>query len=167
MAGRRGGGFTLVELLMVIVLFGIVAAFAAPVMQGGFRSYFTGRDISEVDWQARVALERMTRELRMARAPADLVLASADDLTFVDLDGNSVRYCAGAVGTCPGAAGELTRNSQPLATGIGSLTFSFLTRTGGATATPALAYYVSVSFTATRNTITSTYQSTVAPRNFP
>ena len=167
MRSRGQGGFTMVELLMVIVLFGIVAAVAAPTIQGGFRAYFTGQDISEADWQGRVALERMTRELRSARAPADLALAAAGDLTFIDLDGNSIRYCMGAVGTCPGAAGELMRNSQPLATGIGALTFSFLTRTGGATATPALAYYVSASFTASRNTITKTHQATIAPRNFP
>lgn len=167
MAARRVAGFTLVELLMVIVLFGIVAAFAAPAMQGGFQAYFTGRDISEADWQARVALERMSRELRMVRAPADLTLAAAGDLTFIDLDGNSIRYCMGAVGGCPGAAGDLMRNAQPLASGIGALSFSFLTRAGGATGTPALAYYVSASFSATRNAITKTHQVTVAPRNFP
>ena len=163
----RARGFTLVEMLLVIVLLGIVAAVAAPAMQSGFRAYFTGQDIAEADWQARVALERMTRELRTVRAPADLVLASASDLTFVDLDGNTIRYCQGAVGTCPGAAGELIRNAQPLATGIGALTFSFLTRTGGATGTPALAYYVNASFSATRNAVTKSHQVTLAPRNFP
>jgi prepilin-type N-terminal cleavage/methylation domain-containing protein len=167
MAPRSRAGFTLVELLMVIVLFGIVAAFAAPAMQSGFQAYFIGRDISEVDWQARVALERMTRELRSVRAPADLALASAGDLTFVDLDGSPIRYCMGAVGTCPGSVGELMRNAQPLATGVSALTFSFLTRAGAATATPALAFYVSASFSATRNATTKTHQVTIAPRNFP
>lgn len=167
MAARNARGFTLIELVMVIVLLGIVAAVAAPAMNSGFQAWFTGRDIAEADWQARVALERMTRELRSVRAPADLALAAADDLTFVDIDGNTIRYCMGAVGTCPGAAGELMRNSQPLASGVGALTFTFLTRTGGATATPALAFYISASFTATRNAIVKTHQVTIAPRNFP
>lgn len=167
MGGHLQRGFSLVELVMVIVLFGIVAAFAAPMVGSGFQAYFTGRDISEVDWQARVAVERMTRELRSVRAPADLALAGAGDLTFVDLDGNSIRYCLGTVGTCPGAAGELMRNSQPLATGVNALAFSFLTRTGAATALAAQAFYVSASFSATRNAITKTHQLTIAPRNFP
>lgn len=167
MAARRQAGFSLVELVMVIVLFGIVAAFAAPLVGSGFQAWFTGRDISEVDWQARVAVERMTRELRAARAPTDLALAGAGDLTFVDVDGNAVRYCLGTVGTCPGAAGELMRNSQPLASGIGTLTFTFLTRTAAATVVASEAFYVSVSFSATRNAITRTHQATIAPRNFP
>jgi prepilin-type N-terminal cleavage/methylation domain-containing protein len=169
MGARReaAAGFSLIELVMVMVVFGIVAAIAAPVMSSGFQAYFTGKDIAEVDWQARVAVERMTRELRAVRAPADLALASAGDLTFVDVEGNSIRYCLGAVGTCPGAAGELMRNAQPLATGIGALTFAFLTRGAGATANPALAFYVTAAFTATRNATSKAHQITVSPRNFP
>lgn len=164
---RPARGFSLIELVMVMVLFGIVAAVAAPVLSSGFQAYFTGRDISEVDWQARVAIERMTRELRSIRAPADLVITSADNIAFVDSDGNPIRYCMGAVGSCPGAAGELMRNAQPLASGISGLDFSFLTRTAGATATPAQVYYVTVAFTATRNATTKAHRITVSPRNFP
>ena len=152
---------------MVIVLLGIVTAVAAPFLSAGFQSYFIGKDISETDWQARVALERMSRELRSVRAPADLIITSANDITFTDVDGNSTRFCMGTVGSCPGATGELTRNSQPLATGISALTFSFLTKTGAATAVAANVFYITVAFTATQNTIVKSFQATVSPRNFP
>jgi prepilin-type N-terminal cleavage/methylation domain-containing protein len=159
-------GFSIMELVMVIVIFGIVSAVAAPIAASGFRAYFTGRDISETDSQARVALERMTRELRGIRAPADLTAASASDISFVDGSGNAIRYCQGAVGGCPGTAGDLMRNSQPLAAGISALTFSFLSR--GAAATGAgTAFYVTVGFTATQNAVAKSYQATVSPRNFP
>ena len=165
-AANRAGGFSIMELVMVIVVFGIVAAVAAPLAASGFRAYFTGRDISETDWQARVAVERMTRELRAIRAPADLAAASASDITFVDTSGSSIRYCLGAVGGCPGVAGDLMRNAQPLAGGISALTFSFLSR-GGAVTGAATAFYVTFAFTASQNAVAKTFQSTVSPRNFP
>lgn len=160
-------GFSLIELIMVIVVFGIVSAVAALIMDNGFRAYFAGRDITEADWQARVAAERMTRELRAIRAPADLVITSASDISFADAEGQVIRYCQATIGTCPGAAGELMRNSQPLAAGIAGLGFSFLTRTGVATAVPAQVFYVIVDFTAQQGTISRAYRFAVSPRNFP
>lgn len=164
---RSSAGFSLFELIIVVVVFGIVSAAAAPLLHASFQGYFTGRDVTETDWQARVASERMARELRTIRAPADLTITAGGDITFVDMDGTSIRYCLGTVGSCPGAAAELMRNTQPLASGISGLTFSFLTRTSAATALPASVYSVNVDFTATQNTIATSHRFTVSPRNFP
>ena len=163
----REAGITVLELVLVIILFGMLAAVAAPLLRQGLQAYIVGKDIAETDWQARVAAERMTRELRGIRAPADLTITSASDITFIDLDGNSVRYCMGAVGGCPGATGELMRNGQPLAMGITALTFSFLTRTSAPTGVPAQVFYVNVAYTAAQNDIVKSYSATVSPRNFP
>ncbi len=164
---RRQLGFRVIALIMVIVLFGIIAAAAAPLLQTGFQSYSTGKDISETDWQARAAIERMTRDLRAIRAPTDITISSASDVTYVDTDGNTVRYCMGAVGGCPGTAGDLMRNGQPLATGVSALTFTFLTRAATATATPSAVFYITFGFTDTQNGISKGYSATVSPRNFP
>jgi hypothetical protein len=105
--------------------------------------------------------------LRTIRTPAELTISSASDISFVDVDGRTIRYCQGAIGSCPGASGELMRNAEALASGISGLGFSFLTRAGVATATPALVFYVNVDFTAAQNTVSRAYQVTVSPRNFP
>jgi len=167
MAARAQRGFSFIELVMVIVVFGIVAAVAAPLLNNAFRAYFTGKDIAETDWQARVAIERMTRDLRGIRAPVDITMTSASDMSYVDTDGNAVRYCQGAVGGCPGAAGDLMRNGQALASGVSGLAFSYLTRAGAATATPASVFYVTVAFTDPQNNVVKSYSATVSPRNFP
>lgn len=164
---RSARGFSLFELVITIVVLGIIAAAAAPFLTASFQGYFTGRDIAETDWHARVAIERMSRELRTIRAPADLTITSASDISFTDIDGNLIRYCMGGVGGCPGAAGELTRNAQPLAIGVTGLTFSFLTRAAAATAAAAQVYYVTTEFTLTRSSVTKAYRFTVSPRNFP
>ena len=152
---------------MVMVILGIIAATGAQLMGNGFTAYFTGKNITEMDGQARLALERMTRELRSVRAPTDITLVPANEITFVDVDGIGIRYCLGTVGTCPGAAGELMRNTQPLASGISNLAFTYLDRTAAATAAAAAVYYIGVSFTATQGAISKPYQATVSPRNFP
>ena len=164
---RRANGFTLVEVVAAIVLFGIIGAMVARLLAQGFSAYVTGRNIAETDWQGRVALERFTREVRNVRAPADITITSASDFTFVDVDGNTIRYCLGAVGTCPGAAGELMRNTQPLAYGISGVTFSYLTRTAVATAVPAQVFTIVATFTATQGSISKDYTVAVSPRNFP
>ena len=163
----RAVGFTLLELVLTLVVIGILSAVAAPVLRTGLEAYLLGRDIAEIDWQGRIAAERMTRELRAIRAPADLTITSASDITFIDLDGNTIRYCMGAVGGCPGVAGELMRNTEPLASGISALVFSFLTRAAAPTGAPASVFYVGFSFTATQNANAKSYSATVSPRNFP
>ena len=160
-------GFSLLELITVMVVLGIVAAVAAPFLSASFQSYFIGKDISEIDSQARAALERLSREVRSIRAPADLTISPTTEVTFTDVDGNLIRYCLGTVAGCPGAAGELMRNTQPLATGISALAFSYLTKTGTAAAAAATVFYVTVSFTATQNTVSKSFTATVSPRNFP
>ncbi len=164
---RRRAGFSLIEMIMVIIVLGVIAAVAAPALSNAFRAYFTGKDIAETDWQARAALERMSRELRTVRSPADLVITSGSDLSFTDIDGNVIRYCLGAVGTCPGAAGNLMRNSQSLASGVSGLTLSYLTRAGAATGVAAQVFYIVTGFTLTQNTASKTFTATVSPRNFP
>ena len=157
-------GFTLMEMVLVIVIVGIIATVGAQLMATGFSLYFTGRDTMSVDAQARLALERLTRELRTVRPATGLTMVPATEISFTDLDGTAVRYCISG-GTCPGVAGDLMRNTQILAGGISSLNFVYLNSAGAVTATPAQVLYIGVTFTATQGGVISTYRATVSPRN--
>src|SRR6266436_7481876 len=87
---RREHGWTLIELVMVIVILGLLAAMGAGLLSSVFRSYFAARDITSSDGQARAAFERMTRELRQVRTATatDLDVASTAQFRFIDSDGN-------------------------------------------------------------------------------
>ncbi len=90
--GRRG--WTMVELVVVIVILGSVAAIGTGLLSSIFRSYFATRDMTSSDGQARAAFERMTRELRQVRSATatDLDVASATQVRFTDTDGNGVCF---------------------------------------------------------------------------
>lgn len=156
---RRGAGFSLVEMIVVIVLLGILAALGSQMLGKTVESFAFSRDVTRGDWQARVALERLTRDLRMVRAPANLTIVPATAITFSDTDGNNVIYSL--------SGSSLMRNTQPLADGIGNLAFTYLRSDGNTAAVGAAeVYYITVSFDVTRGTATTGLRATVHPRNF-
>ncbi|MBF0294813.1 MAG: prepilin-type N-terminal cleavage/methylation domain-containing protein [Magnetococcales bacterium] len=63
---KRLAGFTLVEMVMTLVIISIVASVGATSMIGGFNAYLTARDMEPMASNARLALQRMSLELRNA-----------------------------------------------------------------------------------------------------
>ena len=59
-------GFTLVELVMVIVLLGIVAGILAPIISQSVTAYSDTQARSNLTAKGRIALERLAREMRHA-----------------------------------------------------------------------------------------------------
>lgn len=167
-SSRRASGFTLIEMVVTMVILGIIASIGVSMMGGSYRAYVDSRNLTETDWQGRLAVERMTRELRAVGSPATLVIAPAFEITFTDTGGTVIRYCLATINGCPGAtAGDLMRNNQPLASGVSGLQFTYLQNDGITLAIdPANVSYITVRFTVTQGSATPTYQATVHPRSF-
>lgn len=168
-------GWTLIEVVMVLVIFLVLLAFGSNFLAGMFRSYFLSRDITNADAQSRVAFERLTRELRQIRSAkaADLDVASATQVRFIDGDGNGVCFYRDAAAnrlmrSADGPATACgTTSPQPLSDFVTGLSFFYYTNALALTATPATVYYVTVHVDVQDNNVSDTLRATIHPRNFP
>ena len=161
-------GFSLVELIVVIVVLGIVASMGAVVVRDGMLGYLRGREITSADWQGRLALERITRELRDVAAPGSASIDGAScgssGFSFIDITANQVSYSL--------VSNTLLRYSQPLAVGqpladnVAGVRFYCLQSDVQATTSPSAVYYVTVSMIVSTENTSATYRSTVKPRSF-
>lgn len=74
-------GFSLIELIVVIVLVGIIAGLLAPVISTNIGAYISAQERSDLLDKIRISLGRLSRELHQASAP--LTTASGSSLQFV------------------------------------------------------------------------------------
>ena len=169
----NGSGFTLVEMVIVIVLVGIVFAIGGTLLRQMFNSYFSTTDISEADWQGKIAIERMTRELRAIRSytASDLDTTSGSQIRFMDFDGNGVCFYLSGTMLMRSSDGPSTTcgatNPQPLADNVGSLAFTYWDDTGTAqTATVTSVYYITAAITIAKGDYSGSFRANVWPRNF-
>jgi type II secretory pathway pseudopilin PulG len=92
----RDSGMTLVEILVGIVLFGLLGAVLLSVALATSRVTDDTRQLTNVNEESRLAMERLTRELRQATEVVAVKLPSGPTdttaLTFwTDFDGNGVK----------------------------------------------------------------------------
>ncbi|MEO7803966.1 MAG: prepilin-type N-terminal cleavage/methylation domain-containing protein [Actinomycetota bacterium] len=95
---RRGeGGFTLIELLVAMGLFGILTTILFSIVLNSANTVTTTRQSTDINEEARAALNRISREVREAKGilgavnPVGSTFSSVTDtaITFeVDLSGN-------------------------------------------------------------------------------
>jgi len=158
-------GFTLVELVVVIVVLGIIASMGAVVLRDGMLGYLRGREITSADWQGRLALERITRELR------DVAPSSGGTVNIANTSCNSSTFAFSDIEAAPisytQSTTTLLRNGQPLADNVTGLRFYCLQSDGQTYSTiPSAVYYVTISMVVSTPNSSSAYRSTVRPRSF-
>lgn len=167
-AARGEAGFTLVELVLVIVLLGIVSAVVAVPLMEGARIFSSGEVRADLNNQGRLAVERMAREIRMARSrtAADLPgCCNAGTLNFYDIGGKQIIYTfSGGNLTRQDMAGTFVLASADAATS--SLTFSYFQQNGAPAAAAAQVWTIQIDLTVTRSGESQAYRVRVHPRNF-
>lgn len=166
-------GFNFIEVIVVIAVVGIIFSVGAMILGRGFSAYFGGENITTQDWQARVAFERMTRDLRDAHANTNVVVTpgptsgTAIALSVYDQATDTIANVNYAL-----SGTTLQRNGIALADNINNLQFALL-QSNGATATAvSQAYYIQVQLTVStlggpKGDYNLTFRDTISPRNFP
>jgi len=160
-AKQKARGFSLIELILVIIILSIIAAVGSQMLSSGFNAYFTGRDIIDAEWQGRYAMQRISRELRDVRSATsgDLTITPANQITFTDNSANTITYAL--------SGNTLTRNTLPLADGVTSLSFYYIQADGSTTATSAAdVMYISVDIAVHLNNSSYSLRNTLHPRRF-
>src|SRR5690606_25189112 len=116
-------GFTLIELIAVIVLSGLIAVMVSKVISAQLNSVYNATTILNADAQLRVALARITRDLTNIDSITHLSPSSTtNSLVFVDNNNLTITYSL--------SGSSLMRNSDILADGMQSLTFTYYDKSG-------------------------------------
>lgn len=146
---------TLTELLVSLAVLGLVLSSVGLVLDQGQRTYRHGAARVEAQQAARIALERMAREIRQAGtglAPAALTVAErARIVLHFDLDGDGVATGRREVVTWLLASGVLRRDAgggaQPIVEGVRDLELTYLDVAGRPTEVPDEVRFVGVTLT--------------------
>lgn len=163
MIGKKKG-FTLIELVMVIVIIGILAGIGVPMIQQAVDAWsFTSKFQDNAVSQATVVMNRISREMRRLKNDASVTTASAAEFSFTDLDNNSIGFSR--------SGNTLMRNSDGLADNVTSLTFTYYNDDGNTIGAPIVSpnntdiRRINVAFAILAGSNTLNFQFQVRPQN--
>ncbi len=172
----KNSGFTLIEILMVIVLVGIIATIVAMLVYEGAKSYGEIDKLRDLSTQGRLAFERMAREIRLVRCTtvgtsctpttSDITAMTATEFRFNNTrnEGRGFRLAGSTVNLRQGSgAGD---PEDPLVDNVSDLTFEYF-KSDGTTATAVQdVWTIAVSLTLSSGARSVSFKVRVHPRGF-
>lgn len=154
MAKGNTDGFTLIELIIVIAITGIIIAGSSSLLLNGVNAYIAGKADINASWQANVAIERMTRDLRAVSSTANIITATGSEFAITDINGVTIDYKV--------VSNQLLRNAQVLANNVQSVAFTYYDANGVVTASASAIRYVDVSLNIIYEKVTTNFSTMVA-----
>lgn len=136
-------GFTLIELILVMVILGIVAASSSTFLLQAYQTSHLAPDLIEVDNAARSAIMTLQRELQNIRSntSSDLSSTQSNSITFNDTSNNTVTYTLNGT--------TIMRNGFTFLEQVSAFTLTYLDAQGATTNTVSQMRYVQFSITNT------------------
>lgn len=149
------GGFTLIELILVIVIVGIIAVGITASFVPTMKVSVLVDTRKEALQGGRIAMERMLREIREARAISAGFTAAS--LTFTNAAGSTTSYAVSGT--------SLQRNGTDLTCCVDTMTLTYLDKNGNSTTDPLLVWRIQADLQVKVGDETVELRSEVNPRN--
>ena len=86
---RTTKGFTLIEMIIVMVITGIIVSMASVFLISGYKSYISGENATTLNNQATLAMARMVKELQQA---VSFTAINATNVSFTTSEGSNISY---------------------------------------------------------------------------
>jgi len=165
---EKNKGFTLVELMIVIVIVGIAASIIGFMLLGVIDAWTFKLNRADLLWDGRVSINRMTREIRTVKTSTSVTTASTAQFRFTDVGNKDITYSLSSTNlnrTENGTANLLAEN-------VSALAFTYYNSSGTAIPSPTVSpsatdiRRVRINLTLTKNGQNVYLQSDVSTRNF-
>lgn len=144
------------------MILGIIAGITVQLLISGVDAYHFISNRKDTLQSARLALQRMNRDIREIADQDSISIANVTFLQFRDIKGNAIEYSF--------SDGQLTRNGYILAGGIQSFQFRYKKADGSFLSTPqdslSFVWGVLIELTVKVNNQSITLKSQIFPRNF-
>lgn len=161
-AGNPEAGYTILELILVIVLIGIIAGVMARMFLWGVDIFDFISDRKDLFQSSRIGMEILVKDLHAINSTANITSASSSQLNFTNLNNQQVAFSYNN--------GVLSRNSNNLIVGLDSFHFTFYDVNGDTlqtpVSTPSTIWKIKFSLNATVDNKPIHLQSIVVPRRF-
>lgn len=168
MKGQRG--FTLIELILVIILLAIISAGFAAGLVPTMRASMMVDTRKEAIQSARMAVDRMMREIRVIRTIAtnvpDIQTWTSTDLKFNDMYGKSIEFVRNGAGAPYTLLRYENSVSNTLSGDVQSLSFTYLKKDGSAASAVGEIWRIQISLQVKVGNETVDLRSEVNPGNF-
>jgi prepilin-type N-terminal cleavage/methylation domain-containing protein len=159
MARKKTAGFTLIELIMVIVIMGVISVVIGHILFQSFQTFITAQSVSDDDWQGLLSMNKFTNDVHNIRSMNDISTITASSFSFVDMSGTTVTYAL--------SGSSLQRSGTTLASGVTGMAFAYYDKNYTVTSTAANVRYITFSTTLTQNNLSLTFSTMAGTRGMP
>jgi prepilin-type N-terminal cleavage/methylation domain-containing protein len=165
---KKEKGFTLIEVIIVITIVGIVSVIIGSMLLGVVKAWTFKINRNDILWDGRLAMDRMTREIRTIKDSTSVTTASAAQFRFTDTGNKDITYSLSSTNlnrTENGAANLLAAN-------LSAFTFTYYNSSDAVIPSPTVSpsatdiRRVKINLTLTKNGQDVYLQSDVSTKNF-